>query len=345
MRRSKKGVVAFVGALAVAVAACGDSDDDAGPAEALPEAEPGTVEVEVETDLVYHDGDDRLSPRSGLVDVAAPTTAGPWPVVVAFHGDPRSVSKNWMRPTGTRVAEHGRVVFIPAWGHLNGSWSGDVPLRTQWALLTDEIACAVAYAKDHAADHGGDPDHITVYGFSAGANAALMAGLGDSQPLDACAADASRVVPQAVVSADSDALLGGGWDDQLAEDPEVFYALTPWRDLDPEAHTFPVHVLATDTAVGPYDRPIPDDSEALFGHRHVDVDLEAELDELGLIDDEGFSILDGNVWAHDTLVEAGYDAHWLLLPDSTHGLLSSEAQDLLVDTIVHAEQPELAPSD
>lgn len=335
--------VALVGALALVVAACGDGD--AGPAEALPEVEPGTVEVEVETEIPYHEGDDRFERRSGLVDVAAPTTEGPWPVVVAFHGDPRYVSKEMVRQIGTKVAEHGRVVFMPAWGHTDGSWSRDVPLRTEWEALTDEIACAVAYANVHAADHGGDPDHITVYGFSAGGNAALMAGLGDSQPLDACAVDASRVTPNAVVSADADALLGGGWDSQLAEDPEAFYALTPWRDLDPEAHPFPVHVLATDTAVGPYDRPIPDDPDALFGHRHVDVDLEAELDALGLIEDGGFSILDGNVWTHDTLADAGYDAHWLLLPDSTHDLLSPEARELLVDTIVYAEQPELAPSD
>jgi hypothetical protein len=72
--------------------------------------------------------------------------------------------------------------------------------------------------------------------------------------------------------------------------------------------------------------------------RHTDVDLLGQLTEAGYFEDDGWLRLpEINQWAADTLAEAGYDVTFALLPDSTHGGLSVEGTQILVDTVVGAE--------
>ena len=94
----------------------------------------------------------------------------------------------------------------------------------------------------NTAEYGGDPGHITLYGLSAGGNAALMAGLAGADPLDTCAATGPAVTPQALVPIEADWVLGGGWDQQLSENPEAFYSITPWRFLD-GSQNIAIHVI------------------------------------------------------------------------------------------------------
>lgn len=308
---------------------------------ALPDSTSSSVSalVEVTSNLVYHLDDDRFDNAKGLVDVVAPTTDGPWSVVVAFHGDPRFANKSWMLPMATDIAVHGRVVFVPDWGHTAAGWRSENSLEAEFNLMVREVRCAVVFARSRAHDYGGDPNRITVYGFSAGANAALMAGLSDTEPLEACAETGPGVVPQAVVSGDGDVLLGaGGWDAHFAEEPEAFYAFTPWRYLD-ASDAFPIYIAATENSFGPYDRSIGSDpSTSFLVDRHIDVDLVGELDAMGLLEDGGFSLRDSNEWAYKALLDTGYDAEWVLLPDSTHESFSSEGRALLIDTVVNAER-------
>ncbi len=295
--------------------------------------------VEVTGGLVYHQGDDRFKNAQATLDVVAPTTGGPWPVVVAFHGDPSSVGKSWMLPMATDIAGRGRVVFVPDWGHTAAEWQSEASLEEQWSSLVRELRCAVVFAKSNAADYGGDPGHITLYGYSAGGNAALMAGLTESEPLEACVETGAGVVPQAVVSGDGDVLLGAAvWDAHLAEEPEAFYAFAPWRHLD-ASHGFPVYIAAVENTYGPFERSFGSDPAASFlANRHIDIDLIGELNEMGLLANGSFSLRDSQEWAYQTLLDTGYDAEWVLLPDSTHMSLSSEGQALLIDTVVHAER-------
>ncbi|MDJ0960908.1 MAG: carboxylesterase family protein [Acidimicrobiia bacterium] len=344
-------------ALALLVASCGS------PTEAATSAAPGTTAAPATTaapstapstsaapttteappgftitsDLVYHETDDRFR-GEGLVDVVVPTGTGPWPIVVAFHGDPNSVGKSWMMPTAQSIAEHGRVVFVPDWGHINWTWARDATQAEEFAATEAQIRCAVAFARHRGDDFGGDPEHITVYGYSAGGNAALMAGFGREPALDSCAAGGDPVMPQAIVSGDGDVLLGAGvWDRTFKEEPDAFYAMTPWRRLD-EPRPLRVHIAAVENTFGPYDRPLGDDPYASpVATRHTDIDLVASLQAMGLLDDGAFSNRDANEWAYATLLDAGYDVHWVLLPDSNHVSLSAEGRALLIDTVVNAE--------
>ncbi len=295
--------------------------------------------VEVTKGLVYHEGDNRFENAEALIDVVAPTTGGLWPVVVAFHGDPRFVGRSWMLPMATDIAGHGRVVFVPDWGHTAAEWRSENSLEADFDLQVREVRCAVAFARSRADDYGGDPDHITLYGYSAGGNAALMAGLSDAKPLEACAETGPGVVPQAIVSGDGDVLFGGpSWDTGFAEEPETFYAFTPWRHLDAPG-AFPIYLASAENSVGPYDRTFGSDPYASFlADRHIDVDLIGELDAMGLLADGGFSLRDSNEWAYQAFLDAGHDAEWVLLLDSTHESLSSEGRTLLIDTVVNAER-------
>jgi acetyl esterase/lipase len=319
--------LALVAMVVVMVAgACGGDD-------ALPEAEPGTLEVSVTRDLLYHEEDGRFQ-GPGLFDVVAPTEGGPWPVVVAFHGDPAVLSKASSLAEAFQIAERGRVVFVPAWGRNTAS-----DLRTDFRTIRAQVTCAAAVARARAAEFGGDPDHITLYGFSAGGNAALMAGLPGAEPLDICAEGGPAITPQAVVSSDADVLfLAPNWDFRFREDPEAFYGLTPWRYLD-RSHDVPIRVAIASDHEGIYTRPVDaDPGGSILEYRHTDVDLAAELGAMGLLDDGRLSLGETNRYFHRVLVDAGYDTDLVILPGSTHGGLSAEGLEALVDTIVHAER-------
>lgn len=71
------------------------------------------------------------------------------------------------------------------------------------------------------------------------------------------------------------AVLGGGWDTQLSDDPEAFYSITPWRYLD-GSQNLQIYVMVTEdhTLVRNVD---PDAATSWLSYRHPDIDLQADL--------------------------------------------------------------------
>jgi hypothetical protein len=333
--------------LAASLGACGDSEAQSGPtsttttgpAASAPtttaETDTGMLETEMTSGLVYHQNDERFRDTSGLVDVIAPAEGESWPIVVAFHGDPRSVSKEWHRRDAEMLAERGRVVFLPAWGHLDGGWVLEHGTRAAWDLDVAQLACAVAFARAHAAEYGGDPDRITLYGLSAGGNATLMAGLAEAAPLDTCTVPGPAVIPDALVPIDADVVLGGGWDAQLEEDPEAFYSLTPWRHLD-GSPDIPITVMVTEhcgmtRGVG------SDPGNSWLALRHTDIDLAADVQRMGYLDDGDFGLREAGEYFHQKLVDAGYDADLVVVPGATHETWGEEGYEVVVETVLEAE--------
>ena len=334
----------------ILLAACGgDAEPSAvGAAGAVPTTTTSAPAEDVETvaleapttemteDLIYHSGGDPMTAESGVVDVIAPTEEGPWPTVVVFHGDPRNGGKSWHRSDGRMIAEQGRVVFLPAWGKVEPSAYTDMDAQVLWDLAVSELKCAVAFAKARTAEFGGDPDHITLYGLSAGGNAVLMAGLADAEPLDTCAVGGPSVSVQALVPIDADWILGGSWDTDLKENPEAFYSMTPWRFLD-GSQDLPIHVLVREI-VGPYTRCVePDPAASWLSYRHRDIDLVADLTERGFLDDDQFGLRESGEYAHQILTEAGYDASLILMPGADHVVWGEEGTALVVETVLNAE--------
>ena len=176
------------------------------------------------------------------LDVYTPTGVGPWPVVVAFHGRSergKDAPGNELVPVA--AAEAGMVVFVPTW------YSGDpFPLMLDdIEMLTAAGNCAVAYAQEHAAEHGGDAARTVVYGFSAGTGPALAAAVAPREEMiSGCEA---RTPPGRVTGA----VLGDG---------EYF-----WQS-DAFDAAFAADLGAMQAAVAAFSEPAswPDDLDAAF---------------------------------------------------------------------------------
>lgn len=100
------------------------------------------------------------------LDVYAPAHADRAPVVVYFYGGDWTTGKRqWYRWMGEALAAQGMVAMIPDYRHS--------PAVRMDGFLHDG-ADAVRWARDHAAEFGGDPSRLFVMGHSAGGHIAAM---------------------------------------------------------------------------------------------------------------------------------------------------------------------------
>ncbi len=98
------------------------------------------------------------------LDVFAPTAkpAKPRPVLLFVHGG--GFVRGDKKTTDNMVA----------WGVNNGMVGVDINYRlapkNPWPAGGQDLASAIAWTRAHIAEYGGDPDHIIIWGHSAGAN-------------------------------------------------------------------------------------------------------------------------------------------------------------------------------
>jgi dienelactone hydrolase len=129
-------------------------------------------------------------PTTQDVHVFAPRGSGTWPVVVALHGIDGSAED--MGELATRLAEDGMVVFAPSYR------SSDLTTPEGFDQAASDIACGYRLARATASEHGGDlTEPVTALGWSLGADFAVLGGLSDPSPDDACTGEQSR--PDVVV--------------------------------------------------------------------------------------------------------------------------------------------------
>ena len=136
------------------------------PAVAGAQAPPAAA-VTVTTDLDYVPTAEYAAKKDRL-DVYAPTGAKGAPVVVSIHGGAlREGDKSKEAFVGNLLARAGFVAVV-----INYRLSPGVSHPAH----VEDAAHAVAWARTHAAEHGGDPGKLFVIGHSAGAYlAALLA--------------------------------------------------------------------------------------------------------------------------------------------------------------------------
>jgi acetyl esterase/lipase len=119
-----------------------------------------TPAVKATRDIAYAPG-----PRHEL-DVYQPRAAGPHPVVVFIYGGSwDSGSRTDYRFVGQTLAARGFVAIVPDYR---------VYPEVRYPAFLQDNALAVAWAKAHAADYGGDPRRLFLMGHSAGAYEAVM---------------------------------------------------------------------------------------------------------------------------------------------------------------------------
>lgn len=117
----------------------------------------------VERDRIVFDAGHDLA-----LDAYAPVGASGDPVVVFFYGGSWSEGKrHWYRYVGDALADNGVVVLIPDYRKYP---------YVHFPAFMHDAARAVAWAREHAAEFGGDPRRLFVMGHSAGGQiAALLA--------------------------------------------------------------------------------------------------------------------------------------------------------------------------
>jgi acetyl esterase/lipase len=103
------------------------------------------------------------------LDVYRPQTAQRAPVMLFWYGGSwQHGDRDYYKFVGTSLAQHGFVAILP-----------DYRLAPKHAFpaFVQDAASAVRWARDHAADFGGDSDRIYISGHSAGGHSALMLAL------------------------------------------------------------------------------------------------------------------------------------------------------------------------
>jgi acetyl esterase/lipase len=197
---------------------------------AAPTTAPTAAAITAATDLRYESSGPLGKPAD--LDVYAPTAPGPWPVVVMFHGDPSVGTKGYLGPWALQVAAEGFVVFVPTWGKTSAEASTKLARRDEFIADDRQAACAVEFARAHAAEYGGDPATMILFGHSAGANVAAQVAFARRQPTQGCPSGGTLGPVSGLVTFEGDWLLADPTNDKaVAADPAVLAAITPWDYL------------------------------------------------------------------------------------------------------------------
>lgn len=105
------------------------------------------------------------------VDIYQPVTIGPHPAIVQIYGGAwqRGVPGN-DAPFAARLASRGYVVFAIDYRHAP-TW--------KWPAQLDDVQMALAWVRENGRKYSADPSRLALFGRSAGAQLAVVAGLQD----------------------------------------------------------------------------------------------------------------------------------------------------------------------
>jgi acetyl esterase/lipase len=142
------------------------------------------------------------------------------PTVVLFHGGGWVAgSPEDIAPLGRSIADAGAVVFNAPYRLVFEG--GGFP------TTFEDAACAVRFAAMHSEEYGGDPSHLVVVGYSAGAHIAAVVALAADTFDGDCQVEMTSVLPTRLVG------IAGPYDtDALGPLMEPFFGVE--RDADPE---------------------------------------------------------------------------------------------------------------
>ncbi len=286
-----------------------------------------TPSVTKTRNVAYESANPELVP--GALDVYAPAKAGPWPVVVMFHGAPGSdpaTDRATLSEHARKVADLGFVVFNASWGHVPG---GAVGAPTYDGLLAtqSEAACAVEFARAHAAEYGGDPATMIVFGHSGGAHAAAMATFNRPEPSAGCLGGTTLGPIDALVTWEGNWMLSVNqpdWDGALAADPRIMDVVTPWTHLA-EHKDQKVVMLVSDHPGSQFERKVGDPwaADSWFAARDPSGDLRRQLEANGAFADGTIGQADAQELLFSVLEAQGNPVTLDVMPDSVHDNLGA----------------------
>jgi acetyl esterase/lipase len=137
------------------------------------------------------------------MDISAPTSGGPWPIIVVLPGgpgDPNELYRPFLDSFAAALAGQGAVVMVSGWRE-GDAYGGGYP--TSFA----DVACAIGVARRIGPAYGADPERVTLVGHSSGGWPAMVVGVTPTPftpEAGSCDATAGSLRPDAAVSMDGD---------------------------------------------------------------------------------------------------------------------------------------------
>jgi acetyl esterase/lipase len=303
----------------------------------------------------YESANPRLVP--GVLNVYAPSKVGPWPVVVLFPAFDRAS----LREHARRVADLGFVVFVPEWGAV--PVGGDDTLTYDGFVANDsQGACAIEFARAHAAEYGGDPGTMIVFGHSAGAHLAATVVFAGTEPSAGCLADTTLGAIDALITYEGDWLIHEihppgsplQWDRMLAADRRVFDAVTPLtylaRDKDLKVVILvsenPNASLESEFPGIIIDRPVGDPwaADSWLAVRDPSGDLRRQLEANGALADGKLGLVESQQLLYSVLKAQGNPVSLDVMPDSTHAYVRGEGWDVFLAAFPKAAAKDRRPA-
>jgi len=278
----------------------------------------------------------------GVLDVYAPANAGPWPVVVMFP--PPGDDALALMPEADRVADLGFVVFVPSGGR--SPIGGAAPTYAEILAGNSQAACAVAFARAHAAEYGGDPATMIVFGHSGGAQTAAMVAFARPELSAGCLGGTTLGAIDALVTWEGDWLMSvthprladkDGW---LAADPRIMDALTPWTYLAEHKDLKVVVLVSEDPSLSLeseypgvlVDREVGDPwaADSLLAVRDPSGDLRRQLVKNGALADGTLTFVEAQQLLFSVLEAQGNPVTLDVMPDSSHAYLRGDGWNVFL---------------
>ncbi|MGZ3632270.1 MAG: dienelactone hydrolase family protein [Candidatus Limnocylindrales bacterium] len=278
-----------------------------------PQASPAGSPAVTSYGVPFESSDPAMVP--GVLDVYSPASAGRWPIVVMFHG--AGGARGDLSMQAARVAERGYVVFVPDWGDTAPGTTFDLTSRRGMTAGDAQDACAVAFAESHAADYGGDPSMVIVFGHSAGAMAGANLTFAPEKPATGCLAGHLRPV-DALVTWEGDWLFSDSlWNHVFAADPTLINAVAIWPKL-PLRKNLKVALLMGETSDLP-DLPVAD-----LVARDPTGALQRQLFMNGALADGNITIAESQRLLFSALKAQGNPVTLEVMPSTTHEQIDGE---------------------
>jgi predicted esterase len=228
-------------------------------------------------------------------------------VVLARNGDPSrngGVAADYVY--GDSVFLFNGRVFVPSWFPVE-----PLPFTPDKLQISRDVAnCALAFAQQHAADHGGDPTRLVADGFSAGILPALLVTLEPAaEPIPGCGTDAVPTPVRGVVLGDGDSFLyTRNFDDAFDADPTTMQRqLSAWLDASEWPPDLDAEFFVWTAGDGTNPRRIgdPADETGWLAERDPDGSIRADLERLGQLEDGIVSYVDAGQLLELRLSEGG----------------------------------------
>jgi hypothetical protein len=311
------------------------------PGSPSPAGAPAATFSTATYNVAYESANPLLVP--GVLNVYAPAKAGPWPVVVLFPAMDRASLGEKAR----RVADLGFVVFVPEWGAVPEG-ADDTPTYEWFVANNAQGACAVEFARAHAAEYGGDPGTMIVFGHSAGAHLGATVAFARPEPSAGCLAGTMLGAIDALITWEGDWLIHEihppqsplQWDDLLAADPRIFDAVTPWTYLAKDKDLKVVILVSEDPNASLesefpgiiVDRPVGDPWAAgsWLAVRDPSGDLRRQLEANRALADGKLGLVESQQLLYTVLKAQGNPASLDVMPDSSHAWLAGKGLDVFL---------------